>query len=483
MKKSLFLSIAASAVLFAGGDIKEVVVPDTVEVKPCPTSNLKWYGQAVLYYQTAEAINAATDNELFDGDVSRANAGIKLGVVGSNLANTGFGFGVEVIALGSLGLEKGGDPVAVPAPAGFIDGGGDGIVNDYISDTMQGINNAFNGGELTQAYLSYTAGNTTAKIGRMYLPKNLSPFAFSEGWNVFKNSFEAALIVNTDIQDTTLVGAWVTRGNGRLNGAGAGITDLGIWNDIGANDNGVFLLTAVNKSVPGLTLTGSLYYGSEAGVVIAPATVGEDLTIFWGDAKFTTKMAGNTITLGAQGGVIDAGASETTVAYGVKATGNFVIPSFGTVALTAAYTGVDLQNSLNAGAPAGVAVKNLGTGVKTPLYTQMILNQNYISGQMSDNGEANTFMVKAAATYDIPAIGKTTLSVAYSSTELVDAGAVSVTNMNDYEELDVVAKTKIGNATVLAAYVNQAQDNSAAAGLPSNEIDTDIVRVWAKWNF
>jgi len=67
MKKLLLLSIAASAVLFAGGDIKEVVIPEEVVV-PCPTSNLKWYGQTVLYYQTAEGINAGkvtgVENEL-----------------------------------------------------------------------------------------------------------------------------------------------------------------------------------------------------------------------------------------------------------------------------------------------------------------------------------------------------------------------------------------------------------------------------------
>ena len=45
------------------------------------------------------------------------------------------------------------------------------------------------------------------------LPKSLSPFAFSEGWNVFKNTFEAALVVNTDLPDTTLVYAYVTRSN------------------------------------------------------------------------------------------------------------------------------------------------------------------------------------------------------------------------------------------------------------------------------
>ena len=456
MKKLLLLSIAASAVVFAGGDIKEVVVPETVEVKPCPTSNLKWYGQTVLYYQTVENGVAVADNELFDGDVSRANAGLKLGVVGSNIADTGIGFGVEIVALGSLGLEKDGDAVAVPAPAGFVDGGADGIVNDYVFGTMQTTDvGDINGGALTQAYLTYTAGNTTAKLGRMYLPKNLSPFAFSEKWNVFSNSFEAALLVNTDIADTTLVGAWVARSNG--------INNLGAWADMGANDNGVFLLTAVNKSVAGLTLTGSFYYLSEAGLLT------EDAYALWGDAKFSTKLAGNTINVAAQGGLLDVDAADPTIAYGVKAGGNFAIPAFGSVALCAAYTGVDLQNGAG-----NLAVRNLGTGNKTPLYTQMIANQAAISGATSLNGTADTIMVKAAATYDLPAIGATTLSVGYGMTTRENGAGV---DMDDYNELDVVATAKIGNAQVLAAYVSTEFDNNTDAD------DNDIVRVWAKWNF
>ena len=67
---------------------------------------------------------------------------------------------------------------------------------------------------ISQAYLTYGIGNTSIKVGRQELPKSLSPFAFSEGWNVFKNTFEAALVVNTDIPDTTLVGAYVNRANG-----------------------------------------------------------------------------------------------------------------------------------------------------------------------------------------------------------------------------------------------------------------------------
>jgi hypothetical protein len=443
MKKTLLLSIAASAVVFAGGEIVPPSEPCPI-AEPCAEASksaLKWYGQSVLYYQTAENGAAVTDAELFDGDVSKANAGLKLGVTGANLAGTGLGFGAEIVALGTLGLHK------------DIDENGH---HDFVADTMQKTSGGLEGGELTQAYLTYAIANTTVKVGRMELPKGLSPFAFSESWNVFKNTFEAALVVNAgDVPDTTLVGAWVMRSNA--------IGNLGAWSDMGANDNGVFMLTAVNKSVAGLTLTGTMYYAPEL------ALLEEDAMIFWGDAKFSTKIAGNTIKVAAQGGMLDVDAEDPTIAYGVKAGGKYDIPAMGNVALCVAYTGVDLQNAAD-----NLSVQNLGTGVKTPLYTQMVANQNAISGATSENGTADTIMVKGSATYDIPALGSTTLITQYSMTERESGAGVSLI---DYNELDVIAKTKIKGATVLAAYVHQENDDD------NDATDNDIVRVWAKWNF
>ncbi len=49
------------------------------------------------------------------------------------------------------------------------------------------------------------------KSGRMELD---TPLAFSEKWSVVPNTFEGAVVINQDIPDTTLVGAWVGKGNG-----------------------------------------------------------------------------------------------------------------------------------------------------------------------------------------------------------------------------------------------------------------------------
>ena len=133
-------------------------------------------------------------------DSSAADAGLQLRVSNKDVIG-GFGFGAELSALSTLNLVNAGVVTASMQSIGL-----DAAATD--ADDM------LSGAWISQAYLTYGLGNTSFKVGRQELPKSLSPFAFSEGWNVFKNTFEAALIVNTDITDTTLVGAFVNRANG-----------------------------------------------------------------------------------------------------------------------------------------------------------------------------------------------------------------------------------------------------------------------------
>jgi imipenem/basic amino acid-specific outer membrane pore len=41
-----------------------------------------------------------------------------------------------------------------------------------------------------------------------------TPLAFSETWSIVPNTFEGAVVLNQDLPDTTLVGAWIGKGNG-----------------------------------------------------------------------------------------------------------------------------------------------------------------------------------------------------------------------------------------------------------------------------
>ena len=404
MKKSLLLSVVASTMIMAGGDIAPV---EPIVEAPVEASGWEFGGQAVLYYQTRD--NATFD--LFDQEVSRANAGIQLRATNKDLF-AGIGAGVEVNGLATLGLHE-----------------------DVVVGPMQSAGTAdTRGGWISQAYLTYGFGNTSLKLGRQELPKALSPFAFSEGWNVFKNTFDAALVVNTDLPGTTLVGAWVAKAN--TNGIAQDMSNFGSVNpDADGDDNGIFMLTAQNKSIEALTLTGTVYYAADDAT-------DNDTTILWGDAKYN---AGN-FNIAVQGGTImDDDLADDATAFGAKIGANF-----GMFDASVAYSSTD-ENA---------AIHNLATGVKTPLYTQMILNQGAIKQ------DADAIVARAGA----KVLGGK-LGVAFCS--------ATSDNADDYTELDVTFKTKVFNdsTTVFAGYVYTDYDDAA-------DVDgQNMIRVWGRYNF
>jgi len=363
--------------------------------------DLKTTGQAVVYYQTVEN---GGDTAFFDQGNSAANVGFQLNVNG-DLGN-GFGLGLQGTALGTAGLE-----------------------NNLVDYIMQSADGSLNGAALTKAYLTKKIGNTTLKAGRQELPKSLSPLAFSESWNVYKNTFDAVLAINSDIPDTTVVGAYVSKSNGH--------GKLGSFNNMagGAIESGAYMLTVANKSSKMVQPTISYYALQD----IVGADSGSAL---WADVQVDANLP---VKFAVQGGQIDPSNNlDKTTAYGLKATGKA-----SNVALSLAYSSVD---------DGVVSVQNVGTGVKTPLYTQMIANQGDISR------DADTVVLKAAMPL---AAGK--LIAQYGLT------TDNATDNSDYNELDVIYKFKALGTNMLAAYVRKDADDFAD---PAN-----IIRVWTRYNF
>jgi len=429
MKKTLLLSVVASTLIMAGGDIEPVAVPVVEEV-----SNWEFGGQGVVYYQTVENADflGTGDSGLFNQTSSLANAGIQLRAANKDVA-WGIGAGVEVNGLATLGLE-----------------------NDVVSNVMQNVGRAdLRGGWISQAYLTYGIGNTSIKAGRQELPKGLSPFAFSEGWNVFKNTFDSILVVNTDISNTTLVGAWVEAAN--FNGIGAG-TDMANFGKANGG-SGIYMATIQNKSVEGLTVTGTWYYGASTDSI---DTFGEDLNILWGDAKY----AMNNFTIAGQIGTVMSDEftvangfanDDDTLAFGLKAGGKFDMFDAALI-----YTSVD---------ESGLGVFNVG-GVKTPLYSQLILNQDFI------RFDSDTFVAKAG----MKALGgKFGAAFNYSTVfDDVAAGAGELT----YTEFDLTYKTKVFNdtTTLFAGYIYRDVEFEDSA-LAANDWDDNVLRFWGRYNF
>ncbi len=397
-------------------------------------------GQAVVYYQTNDA---ADTQDLFTDDASAANFGIQLNA-NADLGND-FGLGLQGTALSTLGLE-------------------DNLVNGVMQSGL-GHNgdtgNASNYFAFTKAYLTKKIANTTLKLGRQELPKSLSPLAFSESWNVYKNTFDAIVAINTDIPDTTLVGAYVDRSNKH--------GDLSTFGNMagGAINNGAYMLTAQNKSLDGLAVTGSYYAiptsngtPAVAAVVttdsngdtttVTPAVAAKDglnhVDALWLDAQIDlNKLAGTPVTVGLQGGQTKVKGGDAKQAAGIKVAGKA-----GPANVSLAYT--------KTGTKGDVSIQNVGTGVKTPLYTQMIINQNNIASG------ADTAVLKVVA----PA-GPGKVIAQYGM--VTDNSTVK----NDSNELDLIYKFKALGTNMLAAYVRTDADNAKD---PSN-----IIRVWTRYNF
>jgi len=503
MKKALLLSVVASVAVMAGGDIAPAPVVEE-------TSNWEWSGTAKVYYQTMDHQNFAYshvlpdgamglpgqngpttgvvtggDNDMFDRRSSAADAGIQLRVANKDLI-AGFGFGAELTALSTLNLVEFGVVTGSMQSVGLP------------ANNMDDADDVLSGAWVSQAYLTYGFGNTSFKVGRQELPKSLSPFAFSEGWNIFKNTFEAALVVNTDLPDTTLVGAYVNRSNGSLSYAGSIVAitahparlvgavtgnpvsvpnylmrgDLSDWENVG--EDGTYMITAQNKSIDGLTATGSWYYAPSFAKGIGNNGADVDVNALWGDLTYgAPDMYG--LVAGLQGGYIDASDLnfDSTTAWGVKLGG-----VFGDFTAAVMYTGVDVDRENKS----FLTVTNFGTGVKTPLYTQMVLNQVFIDGHQ---GDVDTWEIKG--TYK--GLGGKFIA-AYGSSDVKYNRAIDG-NDHDYNEFDFIYATKFntqyGDLGLKAMWMYQDFDwdhnTDETNGQPFVPSDNNVLRLIASYDF
>ena len=465
MKKTLLLSVVASTMIMAGGDIAPVE-PVVVE----EVSAWEFGGDLVAYTQTRDNFTATgnvpntitgNSSSLFGGTSTSGLVGISLRAANKDLF-AGIGFGAEVTALGNgynNGYSASAGKVHFDPNAGLYINGGRG---NFGLQT---------GNALTQGYLTYgiDAISTSLKVGRQHLPKSLSPFAFTEGWQAIKNSFDAALVVNSSLPDTTAVYAYVTNSNGSLG-------DINNFSDINPSNKGVHMVTLQNKSIDNLTITGTWYMAPDfvtaltipAPVLGLPYTLNGDVNVLWGDIAY----AGESFGVAVQGGQISPDDLDNTTAWGAKVTGDL-----GMFDLIAAYSSAD---------DGTVDVVNLGTGVKSPLYTQMIANQNAI------RRDSNTFRLGAG----MKALGGK-FGLNYSYSDLDDTANASTFTpggarggAGSYSEVDFTYKTKVAeDVTLFAGYVYQQDKRDAllAADLsllvPKKSETQNFVRFWARYNF
>ena len=238
--------------------------------------NTKVSGDANLYYQTSDA----SGGDFLESGSSLADMSVNLNlttdVYKSDKVAVSAGLGYTVLT--TLGLE-----------GQLVDGTWAGAHDATGVDTVSWVN---------EAWFATTAAKTTVKVGRMELD---TPLAFTEQWSIEKNTFEAAVLINQDIKDTTIVGAYVGRGNG------SDVTDNGVVATGGEFSNyggkGAYVLGAINNSWKPLTAQAWFYD------VVRHATA----TWFQGDLDLST-VGAKGVTLGAQYTTLSAGDTDAYAA-------------------------------------------------------------------------------------------------------------------------------------------------------------------------
>ncbi|UTJ05579.1 OprD family outer membrane porin [Arcobacter roscoffensis] len=182
------------------------------------------------------------------------------------------------------------------------------------------------GAVLSQAYIQYKMDNTTVKVGRQYLA---TPLIASSGSRIFKESFQAATLTNTDIKDTSISLMYVNKYQGRTDGkeGAPSFEKLG---------DGVFSIYATNKSIENLSLVGQYV---EAKDLVANNT--KDVSIYYLNAEYDF----DAFKLGAQyyGSDDNGAANNDGNAYALKASTNI-----NDLSLAASYSEVSKDGGVDA---------------------------------------------------------------------------------------------------------------------------------------
>jgi len=397
--------------------------------------NVKVSGDAKLFYGTNDQMDTTLTHDdsasLFSIGSSWAQASLGLGVT-ADLAE-GISSGVHMTAVSQMGLSNIADGVCESS-----------LTDEYWFD---------------EAWVAGTYGKTTAKAGRMTLD---TPLAFTETWSTAYNTFEAGLITNEDIPDTTLAAAYIGgANNGNTLGSWntnhyAGVTadNNGTQNTTFApvnNGRGAYAFGAVNNSWEPLTAQGWYY--------ILPSLTNAYLV--QGDLAFDMGLtAGLQVT-----GLTDINvASGDDASMAVAAKVGYEMKDMFAVSVAASQTSEN-----NNGYGAGFNV----FGVQSRLYTEAWWNFGYVG--LPDTTAINvTVTTPEELTY--VALG------AYMTQATVGENGTGVDQQADMSEVTLEAAKSFGNldAGLYYIYTDAEDQNLDAAGEGQTY---SSVQVYLTYNF
>jgi imipenem/basic amino acid-specific outer membrane pore len=293
---------------------------------------------------------------------------------------------------------------------------------------------------LGQAYVVGSFAKTTVKVGRQQID---TPLAASDDARMIPNLFEAALVINTDVPNTTLIGGYVSRMAGwdsfsdkssRTQFQSMSRSALNTLSDSAEiGDHGVYVVAAVNSSIKDLTL--QAWYYNAVDVLTAPYLQADYALGIANGVKLT--VSGQYFALKSQGktkNFLDANSLKLDYSvYGLKAA--LALENIGLTPYVAYNSVSDKEGGLYA--------TNTWGGL--PEFTNMEeanLNQGYVNGTNSvgylTTGTSGATAYKVGVDYSLEklGLGARTLTVAYGSYDLKDSRNGNVDS--DYKVYDLV---------------------------------------------
>ncbi|MDQ7068524.1 MAG: hypothetical protein Q9M40_11400 [Sulfurimonas sp.] len=383
--------------------------------------NTKVTGDANLYYTTSDASNG----NLLESGSSVADVAVNLNlttdVLKTDSVAVSAGLGYTLVT--TLGLE--------------------GQMVDNVWSGAHDSNTTKDASWMNEAWFAATSAKTTVKIGRMELD---TPLAFTETWGAEKNTFDAAVVINQDIPDTTLVGAYIGRGNGNTvddTDVAAGIvanngdfSSYGTIGDLNTTGKGAYAVGAVNNSWKPLSVQ-AWYYDI---VAIAQAS--------WlqADLSMDGIIAGGQYT---SLSLKDTQATALMVGYEAK--------DLLTATISYSYVSVNGSAAFNTATVGGYAAQS-------KLYTEAWWNYGFVT-------QAGASTIHASVEGDVADV---TLAGYYT---YVDQPVAQ--GNGDFTEFTVTASKSYGPVDVTLAYINATVEDN----IPATEDNSNTLQVYLTANF
>ena len=403
--------------------------------------NVKVNGDARLYYQSEDRdTTGSVEEDMFDKGASSADIALHLGATAD--LTEGVSAGVSMTAVSTLGLENNLVSNTWSGAHTTTANTGTGALDLQVDDASW----------VDEAWIAATTGKTTAKLGRQALD---TPFAFTETWSITNNTFEAAVLINQDIENTTFVGAYV----GKSNGGASDTTTSAVGDNVVATNgafnsfyDGAYVAGIVNNSVEPLTVQ-AWYYDVQT---VAKA--------YWLQADF----AQDGILAGAQYANMDSSTVGAKDDSGYAVMLGYAMKD--SVTVKAAYSSVDDEGTLGLGNIATRSAANSGSSqtAQSKLYTEMWWNYGNVSNTGADS---------YAVTVEGSAIGMDLFAGFYSS----DIDVATAANDYEVQEITVTAGKDFGPLNASVALIFDEIDYSATNA--NSDTDATTLQVYLTYNF